>query len=129
MRRHDLFLRLDQQRIVFPISFAALNPIFTCHFSGTFIVEKQDHILYIYIIYCKELLFNLRGRLKLIERESAKPSLFSSSSRLRITGTLTWTSFMGTFFGLLYWDYFFVLYLALVQIIGCVTKYLIRLTL
>ena len=34
-------------------------------------------------------LLNLRGRLRLMVRESATPSLFKSSSRLRITGTLT----------------------------------------
>ena len=34
-------------------------------------------------------LLNLRGRLRLMVRESATPSLFTSSSRLRITGTLT----------------------------------------
>ena len=41
------------------------------------------------VCYIRAVKKNLRGRLRLIVKESASPSLFSSSSRLRITGTLT----------------------------------------
>ena len=41
------------------------------------------------VCYKRAVKKNLRGRLRLIVKESASPSLFSSSSRLRITGTLT----------------------------------------